>query len=301
MVMEGKATNKLFDDDFLARLENLHLIARRMSKGSNAGQVKSQTVGDGLEFADHRAYSPGDDLRFVDWPCYARMEKLLLRLFHKHSESDVGLLLDISASMAPGGDFETFDYARRATAALAYVAMGSGSRVVLQPFDEKVHAPVRSGRDRSRIFPILDLLADLAPSGRTDLAGAAGDFDAHFPRAGWAILVSDLSDSVEALDDAMARMADHDRLVVVLHTYSPFDADPPLDGHLRLRHSETGREMNITVTDQLRELYRQRWQEVSERIRKAILRRRGVYIPAPTDLPFEELILQTLRRSGVLG
>ena len=299
--MNGKATRKLFDDDFLARLENLHLIARRMSRGSVTGQVKSQTVGDGLEFADHRAYAPGDDVRFVDWPCYARMEKLLLRLFHRHSESDVGLLLDISASMAPGADMDTFDYARRATAAMAYIAMGSGSRVVLQPFADTVLKPVRSGRDRSRIFPILDVLSDLSPSGGTDLAGAALDFDAHFPRAGWAILVSDLSDSVDELDDAMARMADHDRLAVVLHTFSPRDAEPPFDGHLRLRHSETGREMNVTSTDELRQAYRRKWHEMCERVRKTVLRRRGVYIPAPTNLPFESLILQTLRRAGVLG
>ena len=116
-----------------------------------------------------------------------------------------------------------------------------------------------------------------------------------------ALSISDLSDSVDGLDEAMAYLADHKRLAVVLHTFSPMDCDPPLDGHNRLQHSETGREMNITVTDELRESYRRRWYEMCEKISRTVLRRKGVYIPAPTNLPFESLILQTLRRAGVLG
>ncbi|MCK4601697.1 MAG: DUF58 domain-containing protein, partial [Phycisphaerae bacterium] len=122
--MAKKRTYEFFDEAFLARLERLHLIAKRMAARGPSGPRRSRRLGDGLEFADHRAYAPGDDIRFIDWPYYARMERLLLRLFHEHSESDVAILFDASASMAPGGVMEKFDYARRAAAALAYVAMG---------------------------------------------------------------------------------------------------------------------------------------------------------------------------------
>jgi hypothetical protein len=148
---------------------------------------------------------------------------------------------------------------------------------------------------------LLEVLAGLSPSGETDLAGAAERFDRRFPRAGWAILVSDLRDCVDDLDRAMARLADRDRQVIVLHTFSPGDADPPLDGHHRLRHAETGKEINVTVTADLRESYRRRWKKFCSRIERETLKRGGTYIAAPSDLPFESLILQALRRAGVLG
>lgn len=96
-----KQSGRLFDGDFLSRLERLHLLISKMSRSGTAGQHRSHWLGDGLEFADHRDYSSGDDLRFIDWSCYARLEKLLVRLFHRHSENDLAILLDVSASMAP--------------------------------------------------------------------------------------------------------------------------------------------------------------------------------------------------------
>src|SRR5512140_2366958 len=94
------------DEDFLARLERLHLVAKHVASRWSAGQRRSHRMGDGLEFADHRDYAGGDDIRFIDWPFYARMEKLLLRLFHEHSESDVAIMLDASGSMSPGAAVE---------------------------------------------------------------------------------------------------------------------------------------------------------------------------------------------------
>ena len=95
--------DRLFDKQFLARLQQLHLIAKRLTARGAGGARRSRRIGDGLEFADHRSYEAGDDIRFIDWPYYARMEKLLLRLFHQRNEADVIILLDVSASMAPGG------------------------------------------------------------------------------------------------------------------------------------------------------------------------------------------------------
>ena len=129
-------SKRLFGDEFLRRLQRLGLIAKRIrAVSAGPGQRRSRRLGDGLEFADHRAYAPGDDIRFLDWPYYARMERLLLRLFHEHSEGAVSLLLDSSASMQLG-ELCKFDYARRTAAALAYVAMASLDRVRVLPFAE---------------------------------------------------------------------------------------------------------------------------------------------------------------------
>ncbi|MCD4825476.1 MAG: DUF58 domain-containing protein [Phycisphaerae bacterium] len=299
--MADSARHELFDEDFLTRLGGLHLIVKRLAASTTPGPVHSGAVGDGLEFADHRAYAPGDDIRFIDWPYYARMEKLLLRLFHKHSESDVAVLLDCSASMAAGGRAEPFDYARHVAAALAYVAMGSGRRVVLLPFASDLGEPMRTGRDRANILPLLDYLAALPPRGKTDMLAAAVSFDHRYRHAGTVFLISDFYDGREQLPDVLARLGNRRRDVVALHTFSPEDRDPAPAGPVQLEHAETASRVNLQITEPLRDSYRRRWQAFREELEFACNSRQATYVAAPGDLPFDQLILQTLRQAGVLG
>jgi len=297
--MERKS-RLLFDRDFIARLERLHLIAGRLAGGS-AGQFRSGGLGDGLEFADHRNYSPGDDIRFLDWPCYARLEKMLVRLFHRHSEDDLAIMLDTSASMRPGGKTELFDYSRRVAAAITYIAMGSGSRVILLPFEDRPGRPVRSGRDRSKIFPLLENLSELVARGRTDLPGLAEWFDAGFNNVGWVVLVSDLWVPPGDLPKAFKRFASGGRELVVLHTHFSEDSDPSFGGHLYLEDAETAERMSVDVTGPLRDTYIHKWKQRCARIEKETLRRGGVYVQVPSHMPMEKLILESLQRAGVLG
>ncbi len=300
--MSHRSIHDYFDEDFLARLQGLHLIAKRLKGASPAaGRRGPRTLGDGLEFADHRAYSPGDDVRFLDWPYYARMEKLLLRLFHEHSESDVAILLDASGSMAPERGGRKFHHARRIAAAMAYVAMGGGRRVVIQPFGQELGKSMRCGRDRAKIHAVLEFLTGLSPAGPTDLRQCARRFDARTHDVGTVLLISDLLDSDESLSDALSLLANKKRQVVVLHVYSPGEADPPLGGSVRLRDAETGREMSLHITAALRRSYRRRWGDFCDRMEKTSRMHRAIYISAGSDLGFEKLILQTLRRSGVLN
>ena len=302
--------DNLFDTDFLAKLERLHLIAKRISGGAAGGVRRSRRLGDGLEFADHRDYAPGDDTRFIDWPYYARMEKLLIRLFHEHSESTVVVALDCSGSMAPGGSSTKFDYARRTAAALTYVAMGALDRVVLAAFggDNDAGDPFHAGRRQGRIMGVLDYLRGLSAAGPTSLAGdikrlsrLAGD------PAGTILLVSDLLDCAGDLDGAMRQLQITDlsgrRDVTVIHLFSPADArgEGLAKGPLIFQHAETDRRMSLWLTDEVLEAYRRRWGEFQEHCRKVCLSRGATYIPACTDMPFEQLILTTLKRAGVLA
>jgi len=298
----------LFDNDFLARLERLHLIAKRLAARQTAGTRRSQRLGDGLEFADHRAYSEGDDIRFIDWPYYARMEKLLLRMFHQHSEADVAILLDCSSSMAPGaapddraGGADKFNYARRAAAALAYVAMGSLERVILQPFSDQCGQAMHTGRNRGQIFEVLDFLSGLAASGRTQLKSCLERFAREHPAAGTALIVSDLLDCADELADALAMLRPSGCDVAVLHLYSPDDAAPALEGPMRLRAAEGHEQVDLLVTRDILESYRRSWKRFEQGCQRTCLGRGAIYVAAPTDLPFETLVLQSLRKAGVLN
>lgn len=293
-------TEELFGDEFLQRLQRLGLIAKRIAATSPAsGQRRSRRLGDGLEFADHRPYAPGDDLRFLDWPYYARMERMLLRLFHEHSEGAVCVLLDCSASMALG-EAPKFGYARRTAAALAYVAMCGLDRVRLLPFGEELGDGMLTGRNRGQILQVLEFLEGLACRGRTNLDEVVAGYARRHADTGVVFLISDLLDCQEALSPALAALRTRKDHVVVLHIADPWDADPDLGGPVQLSAVESSQRMNLHVTGAILDSYLQQWRKFVSGSEKICLGRGASYVQAPTSAPFERLVMQTLVKAGVL-
>ena len=299
--MEKRRRESVFDEEFLGRLQRLHLIAKRVTARGAPGARRSRRLGDGLEFADHRSYAPGDDIRFIDWPYYGRMEKLLLRLFHERSEADVAVLLDVSASMATRGPTEKFDYALRAAAALTFVAMGGLERVILQPFAADLLDPLHTGRNRGQILGVLDYLAAIEPGGKTCLGRCVGAFTGRMEGRATVLLLSDLLDCADELSPALAELRGRGCEVTLLHVFSPADASPALAGPVQLRQAETDDTMVLDVTEEVRASYRQRWRAFCEGLARTALSRAATYVAAGTDVPFEQLVLQTLRQAGVLA
>ncbi len=127
----------LFDSEFLKRLEYLSLISKRVFRGQLLAQRRTKQLGGGIEFADHREYSSGDDLRYLDWNVYARYGDLLLKRFQEEEDLHVYILLDISPSMNTGNP-NKFDYARQMAAALAYIALADLDRVAIHAYANEV-------------------------------------------------------------------------------------------------------------------------------------------------------------------
>lgn len=297
--MARRRRYNFIDDQFLGRLQRLHLLAKALA--CHSGTVRrSRRLGDGLEFADHRAYSPGDDIRFVDWPCYARMERLLLRLFHEHGTGDVVILLDCSASMAPDGRTEKFYHALAAAAALAFVAMANFERVLLLPAAAELMPAMRTGRNRNQILDVLDFLDGLRASGKLNLERCARELAMRYRSAGTILLISDLLVCRDELDVSLAHLARGRADVTVLHIQSPADSRPQLAGPMLLQSSESSQRISVDLTPELREAYDVAWREFVESCRHSCVAREASYVSAPTDLPIERLILHTLRRAGVL-
>ena len=291
----------LFDQAFLARLERLHMIAKRTLTGPQAGMRRSKRIGDGLEFADHRDYAPGDDVRFVDWPYFARMEKLLLRMFHEHSEADVTILFDRSDSMTPAGDNAKFDYARRTAAALAYVAMGGPQHVNIVPFSDRLSVGMTASRNRSQVLEVLRFLTAVETTGGTQLAQCAEQFAKKVTSPGTVLILSDLLDCAEQLPDTLAHLKLHGHDVAVLHLHTPQDAQPQLVGPMLLTQAEGVGRLSINVTPELIESYRTQWDDFCSACEASCVARESIYVSACTDVPFDQLILHTLRAAGVLG
>ncbi|MCE5325985.1 MAG: DUF58 domain-containing protein [Planctomycetaceae bacterium] len=296
--MPSDRTQLIFDEEFLARLGRLRLLVKTLARGGSGGQQRSRQLGDGLEFADHRAYARGDDVRFIDWPYYARMEKLLLRLFHQHHEADVAILLDTSGSMAPGGREETFHYSLRVAACLAYAAMSALNRVTIWPFSAELGTEMRTARNSDQILPLLEYLAGLDCGGHTHLLRCVGEYCRRAAGPAGVYIVSDLLDSVGELSDALACLQQRPGETTLLHVQSPEVARPPWRGPLLLRDAETARPMTVEVTEELAAAYRQRWEAFQSGCQRIAAVRGATYIAASADEPFERLILQTLRNSG---
>jgi len=289
-------SGKLFDEEFLRRLQRLHLIAKRISATSLAGgQRRGRRLGDGLEFADHRAYAPGDDIRFLDWPYYARMERLLIRLFHEHSEATVAILLDRSASMDLG-EVNKFDHARRTAAALAYVAMAGLDRVRIVPFSESLDEGLLTGRNRGQVVGVLDFLEALAPAGRTDLLGCVQEFLRRQRETGPVVIISDLLDVEEDLAAALLALRLARDAVMVLHVADRRDASPAAAGPVRLVHAETGGQISVNLTEALAAEYARRWERFALTAEKICTQGGASYLPAPTSEAFERIILRVLQR-----
>lgn len=290
--------DELFGGDLPARLERLHLIAKRMAFRGRPGSRHSRGIGDGLEFADHRDYSLGDDPRFIDWSYYARMEKLLVRLFHTHSEAPVAVLLDVSASMAAPGA-RKFTYALRTAAAMTYIAMGGLEKVMLVPFSNRLLPSLETGRNRSQIPQVLEFLAGLIAGGHTDLPRCANQFVQIRPSTGTVLLISDLCDVEASLSPALGRLVGKNRDVTVIHVQESLANQPT--GPVMLQHAETGMALPVTLTDEIIRSAEGFSAATRFECERACAAAGANYVAAATDMEFERLVLYCLVRAGVVG
>src|SRR5689334_22667286 len=180
-----------FDESFLKKLEYLYVVSRKVFSGRMRAERRTRKTGSGVEFADHRNYTVGDDLRYLDWSVYGRLDKLLLRLFEEEEDLHIYLLVDASASMRSNGKL---DYAMSVAAALAYVGLAKLDRVSIVPFGGGERDRMPPSRGKGNIFKVFQFLQALNPQGRTELSHSLEGFVHSTKRRGIAIVISDFYD-----------------------------------------------------------------------------------------------------------
>lgn len=288
----------LFDEDFLRRLETLALMSRRATAGVRRGERRSRKKGGGVEFADHRAYVPGDDIRFLDLGVYQRFGKLLLRLFEEEEDLSLYFLIDSSASMS-SAEGAKFDQAKKVAAALAYVGLSGLDRVSVLSLSDRIEARMPPTRGKQRMFQVLRFLSDLKPQGRTDLAQGLKTFVAQHKRRGIAILLTDLFDP-QGFEAGINVLRFNKFEPVVLQLVDQADESRLLTGDLELSDVETGATREVSMTPQIEEKLRR---EIAERQRKVsrFCSSRGVpHFLVDVETPFDEVVLSVLRSGGLL-
>ena len=292
-----------FENDFLKKLEYLHVVSKRALAGQNRADRLSPKRGRGLEFADHRPYAPGDDYRHIDWKAYQRLNRLLLRLFDEERDLSIYLMLDVSRSMAEPAKF---DMARRIAAALCYVGLAHLDRLTIVPFGSGLGHESSPGRGKGRIFRVFESLEQLQASGPTDLRASCKAFASRPRQLGLVVIISDFLDPRSRTEGEgpesglkILRTLGHD--VFAVHVTSEHDRDPGVFGIVRFVDVETGEVREIEVTPRLAAAYIAASDAHGEALRHFCGRYDIGYVRAEAERPFEEIILRTFRQGRFLA
>jgi len=291
----------LFDESILRKLSQLTLVSSRIRAGAIKGERRSSRRGSSVEFADYRDYSPGDDLRRIDWNIYARTDRPFIKLHEEEEDLAVYLLLDGSRSMDWGeAELHKFRYAARMAAGLGAIALASGDTLSIGFLQNgKVAARFGPTRGQNALPRLFRFLEGLEPGGVTDLNASLRHYALIPHRAGLHILLSDLL-AVDGYEAGLRALLGHGHTAALLHILAPDELDPPLAGDLELIDSETGSRQDVSLDGGLRGLYRERaraWiQSTQDDCRKHGMR----YLELSTDHPWDQAILLDMRRAGVV-
>jgi uncharacterized protein (DUF58 family) len=283
------------DPEFLKKLAYLDLVAKQIFTGVRRGERKSSRHGAGTVFSDHRSYSRGDDLRYVDWNIYGRLGTLFVKEFEIEESANVLVLLDRSESMAYG-EPDKFSFAVRVAAALGYIGLAHLDRVEVLPIPEGLPRIYAGKQQAPGMFNYLE---KVTTGGTTDLLEAVKRIISTSRRRGIAILISDLLDPngwQPAVDLLLARR----HRVFLVHIVAPSEESPKLGGAVRLVDSEDGKKLDVRIDKRLLEVYRKSFKTYCRRIERYAMTKEIGHARLRTDLPFDEAILSLLRRGGVV-
>jgi uncharacterized protein (DUF58 family) len=288
----------LLSPELLARLERLELVSRKIFRGRMKGERRSPRKGQSVEFADFRSYVAGDDLRFVDWNLFARLDRLFLKLFLEEEDLHFYALIDSSRSMDFGMPTK-LDWARQLAAALGFVGLVRGDRVKIETLGQPLRHISPALRGRAALWRLLEQLQVIDPAGPTNLTDGIKNFCLRNSGKGIVILISDLLDKrgfEAALRFLLARQMD----VYVVQILTEEELDPKLTGDLRLTDSEDGEAAEITVSAALLKRYRQTVAGFVEAAREFCTRRGMTHVLARNSVPVENLVLGFLRYRGLV-
>jgi len=296
--MPDTATAPLLDAQFLHRLEQLELVSRKIFVGRMKGERLSKRKGQSVEFADYRNYVVGDDLRFLNWNLFARLDKLFIRLFLEEEDLHFYILLDNSLSM-DFGDPTKLRFAKQLAAALGFVGLVNQDRVVIEAFNDRLTQSMPPLRGRRSLWRMLDFLNKVEPAGPSDLKRALKAFSLKAAGKGVVVLLSDFMDKggyEEALRYLVARQMD----VYAIQILSHEEIEPEVVGDLKLVDVEDDDVAEITVSKALLQRYKKNLEAYRAKLYEFCTRRGVTCLFTSNRVPFESLVLTYLRQRGLV-
>ncbi|MDI1435922.1 DUF58 domain-containing protein [Polyangium sorediatum] len=287
--------SRLLDPAFVRELEVLRRRLEIRARSGASGEHVARRRGGAAEFQEHRPYSPGDDLRRIDWAAYARTDEPVLKLFRAEEDVIVRLLVDTSASL-DFGEPPKFESACRIAAAFGYMALAASERAQVISAGEGIQREETPVRGRSGLPALLRALGGITPGGGTDLARAVDRLIQKNKRAGMLLVVSDFLDG-GPLGPALSRAAAAGHDLVLVQVVAPEEIEPAYEGDWALEDAETGAVVEVTMDAASIEAYVLRFAGLCEELRQMAKRLGATYVRVRTDEPLESAIRRIVARS----
>jgi uncharacterized protein (DUF58 family) len=291
---------RFLDPKVLAGISSLDLLARTVVDGFVAGLHRSPDFGFSQEFAEYRAYTPGDDLRHVDWNLFARTERTYLKRYRGETNSQLTILLDASNSMQyTSGPPAKMDYARYIAASLFYLAIRNQRDAAgLIVFDDEVREYIRPSTRPGQLSRLFAALENAEAHARTNFTKPFQHFQNFLHRRGIAIVISDFYEQPEAIIDNIAPLRYHGHEVVLFHVLDPEEIRPKMKGSAVLVDLETDRRIEV-VPDYVKTTYRAKIDAHIEDLRTRTRAAGMDYQLLVTSSPLDETLRQylTLRKA----
>lgn len=288
----------LLNPQLLAQLERLELMSRKIFRGRMKGERRSKRKGQSVEFADFRNYVPGDDLRFIDWNLYARMDRLFLKLFLEEEDLHVYVLIDASASM-DFGDPTKLQYAKQLAAALGYIGLTRADRVKIESLGTSHRNPGPILRGKASVWRMVEHLNSIQPGENIPLAEGIKNFCIRNQSKGILILITDLMDK-SGYDKALKLLVAQQMDVYLLHVLCPEELNPEIKGDLRLVDAEDSDIAEVTISRPLLDRYKRTLAAFVDGAKDYCTRRGMSYLMTSTETPVDKLVGTYLRKRGLV-
>jgi len=297
--MPTASESKLLTPELLNQLERLELVTRKVFRGRMKGERRSKRKGQSVEFADFRNYVAGDDLRLLDWNLYARLDKLIVKLFLEEEDLHFYTLIDASLSMDFGSPTK-LEYAKQLAAALGFVGLIRTDRVRIETLGQGVSERGPILRGRHSVWRMLEHVEAIQPDEKpVTLSEGVKNFCLRNAGRGVVVLISDLMDKA-GYEHALRYFVSHQVDCFVIHVLSQEELEPDVKGDLKLVDCEDQDEAEITVSAPLLSRYRQTLNSFVAGAQDFCGRRGIHYFLANNQLPVQELVAQHLRRRGLV-
>jgi len=295
----GHVRQRLIEPEVLARLDNLELLARTVVEGALIGLHRSPSFGFSQEFAEYRAYTPGDDLRYIDWNVFARSDRMVVKRFFGDTNCRLMVLLDTSASMdphpAPASSRQSnravskLDYARFLAAALVYLASRQHDAVGLLTFNDRIHSYRPPTARAAGIRSLYHELDEISASGGSNWQLPLDHVQGQLKKKGLLVVISDFYTEPDELAQLLRGLAARGHDLLLVHVLAPAERQPKLEQSATLRDAETGQVMEVT-REEIRDEYPKRLEQHLDSLKTLTLGMGGHYLQVDTDQPLDRTL-----------
>ncbi len=294
-----KGGKNYFDPLVLARLSNLYLKARWVVEGIMSGIHRSRSKGFSVEFEEHREYSPGDEIRRIDWKALGKTDKYFIKETEDETNLRAHLILDVSASMDYSSNgISKFAYGCILTASLAYLILKQQDAAGLVTFSNRIESFIPPRARRGYLMEILHALEGQTPSGETALGKILQEIAGKINRRGLVILISDLLDEPEDILEGLRLFRFKGSDVIVFHLLDAAELDLPFDGNILFEDTEQTH-LRVTADPQaIRQVYRKVVEEFTGHLRKQCQERSIDYQLLSTSTPLDQALVSYLSWRG---